>query len=237
MSDQLKSLLDLQNVDKDLHLMRDLKLKRPLELEMEKEKLAGARGEITIIEENIKSIRMECDREELLMKQNLAEIEKFKIALNGAKNNQEYQVLRDQIERITEKNSVTEEEVLQKLSSIDDILKEKKKAEDQVKMFQEDLAEKQREMDLFINEVNEKLKTLEDQRAERIQKISGDDLELYEKVLKRYEDSALALVESKICHGCYMSVTTQSISLLMMGQDLIQCKNCLRILYLPDMVA
>lgn len=43
----------------------------------------------------------------------------------------------------------------------------------------------------------------------------------------------MAPVEHKVCQGCYMSVTNQMVTELMLGRDLVQCPTCLRILYLP----
>ncbi|MBN1443076.1 MAG: hypothetical protein JXA90_10215, partial [Planctomycetes bacterium] len=32
--------------------------------------------------------------------------------------------------------------------------------------------------------------------------------------------------------GCHMTVTPQSITVLMLGKELVQCRNCSRLLYL-----
>ncbi len=230
----LKLLLELQKIDADLHFLRELRVRRPQEVQKERDKLQRSEQAVASIESDIKQLRMTCDRAELDIKQKQGEIEKLQIALNTAKTNQEYQVLRDQIERHGKELGEIEEQVLERFNSIDALGEEKTAARDEVERARKELAAREEEMRGIVAEVDEKIAALDKQRAEKVAEIPGDALETYERVLARYEDSALALVESRICQGCYMSVTSQAINELMVGEELIQCKNCLRILYLPE---
>ena len=56
----------------------------------------------------------------------------------------------------------------------------------------------------------------------------AENLKIYERVLQRYNNFAIARVEGQVCHGCFMSVTSQEVNLLMQGQFL-QCKSCSRL--------
>ncbi|MEM7308700.1 MAG: C4-type zinc ribbon domain-containing protein [Planctomycetota bacterium] len=75
--------------------------------------------------------------------------------------------------------------------------------------------------------------------SERNQKLSGEGLSpdillQYEKLLDAREGQAMALLESKICQGCYTSVPSNVYVRLARGTDLVTCPSCGRILYLPD---
>ena len=235
MHELLKSLLELQKIDSDLHFLDDLKVKRPRELDKDKGRLQRARDAKAAILTGVKELRMGCDRGELELQEKQADIDKFQVSLNTAKTNQEYQIFKDKIERITDESSHIEEMVLEAFNRIDSLNAEKTGVEGSVVTIQQELDKKQEEMDGFLGEVNEKLKILGVQRDERVKEIPADALELYTKVLERYQDLALAVVEDNVCQGCYMTVTKQDRSQLLMGQELIQCKRCVRILYLPEM--
>jgi hypothetical protein len=234
MNAQLRALLDLQKIDSDLLFLRDLQEKRPLELEKDRQRLRVSEDGVRSIQDRMRQLKMECDRGELDIKKNQADIDKLQVALNTAKTNQEYQILKEQIERLRGKSSQIEEAVLERLGILDRMGEERKAAESAVAAVTKELSSRQSELDSFLGELRIKADALEGQRKAKIQEVAKDALQLYEKVLSRYHDSALAMVENRVCQGCHRSVTTQAISELLMGKDLIQCRNCLRILYLPE---
>ena len=237
MSTVLKSLYDLQKIDSDLHLLRDLKNKRPLELEKDRRKLTLTKGVVDAIGEETKQTKMAADKAELEVKQAENEIDRLQIQLNTAKTNQEYTILKDQIDGHRAKNDELEEAILEKLSRIDGLNDELTQAKTQVDEVEKELALKEDEMNAFLREVDGKIEGLGGERGTHAATIPADAMELYDKVLNRYTDSAVAPVEKRVCQGCYMSVTTQAITQLMTGAELVQCKRCLRILYLPEGVS
>ena len=217
MSTVLKSLCDLQKIDSDLHLLRDLKNKRPLELEKDRRKLTLTKGVVDAIGEETKQTKMAADKAELEVKQAESEIDRLQIQLNTAKTNQEYTVLKDQIDRHRAKNDELEEAILEKLSRIDGLNDELAQAKTQVDEVEKELALKEDEMNAFLREVDGKIEGLGGERGTQAVTIPTDAMELYDKVLNRYTDSALASVENRVCQGCYMSVTTQAITQLIEG--------------------
>jgi len=77
--------------------------------------------------------------------------------------------------------------------------------------------------------------------AERARRMGGgavppDVLAEYEKLLEAREGQALAMLENRTCHGCYVGVPTNIYVKLARGQELVTCPSCLRILYLPDIL-
>lgn len=234
MNEQLSVLLDLQKVDSELYFLNDVRAKKPLELEQERVKQREAEATVERIVAAIKQARMAADAKELDIKKNEGEIEKAQVALNTARSNEEYQVFRSQIERFQEENGKIEELVLEDLTTIDALTAEKEGAESQIEKVKKELAEKQKDIDAFIAEVDERVTALQASREEILGRVGKDQLYLYERVLERYNESALAIVENKVCQGCYMSLTKQMLNNLMIGSDLVQCKNCARILYLND---
>jgi predicted nucleic acid-binding Zn-ribbon protein len=234
MNEQLKVLLDLQKIDSELYFLQDVRTKKPLELEQERCRQQEAEDLVQRTGAVLTKTRMAADSKELDVKKNEGEIEKAQVALNTARSNEEYQVFKGQIERFQEENGKIEEFVLVDLTTIDSLSAEKQAAEGQVEKVKAELAQKQKDIDAFVAEVDERLVGLKARREEIVAEVGEESLYLYDRVLERYQGSALALAENSVCQGCYMSLTKQTINEIIIGKDLVQCRNCVRILYLKD---
>ncbi len=232
MNDSLKSLLKLQQIDSEIIFLTEARQKRPAELETDRRRLVEKKGVGEQIAQEIKKLKKESDQRELDLKKNDADMAKLKIALNLAKSNQEYQILKEQIARLSEENNKIEEEILNRLGEIESLERGKRENDAEAEAFQGEFQKKEEEMRRILQGIDEQLHGLTKQREEAIQEIAGDHLQLYERVLNRHGDFALARVENQVCQGCNMSITSQTINLLMIGRELNQCGNCLRILYL-----
>ena len=100
---------------------------------------------------------------------------------------------------------------------------------DQVKPYQEELNryKQQREVDKTnLNALVSQIKDLE-------VKISPKLLAMYKKNAKRLGgDMVLAPLDGERCGGCHVDLSKVCISELKFGQDLVNCENCGRILYI-----
>lgn len=227
----LEVLQELQNIDADLYVMNDLRVKRPRELRNEEARVEAAEEFTQGIQDSIQQARLEADKSELDIQNCEAEIEKVQIAMNTARTNEEYQVYQDNIQRLKGRIGEFEEVVLEKMNAVEKLQEELGRAKVFVEEAQKDLAVKRSEVEEFVAEVDQRIATLEEKRQATISQVKGDTLEIYSRVLARYPDSPLAAVEGEVCQGCHMAVTKQLQSKLLMKQDLVQCLNCSRILH------
>jgi len=232
MHQSLKTLLELQDIDSRIIFLRDAKGKRPRELEADRRRLEEKRKLVDGMGQEIKRLKMESDRRELDLKKNEAEIIKLRTALNQAKSNQEYQILKEQIARLEGENARIEEEVLKSLGEVDGLEEGKRQAEKEFRANEAEFQKKVEELNRILRGLEDELGTEERRRAEAARNVPSDHLFLYERVLARHKDFALARIENQVCQGCFMSVTPQTMNQLLIDRDLSQCRNCLRILYL-----
>ena len=232
MHESLKAILMLQQIDTEMIFLREAKHKRPQELESERHRLQEKKKVVEGIVQEMKRLRMDSDRREVDLKKNEGEVVKIQIALNQAKTNQEYQIHKDQIARLKGDNSKIEEEVLKKLGEIDGLAQAKKDGEAELKAFEVEFNSREEELKKILQGLEGQLAALSQRRAAAIRDIPADYLQLYERVLARLKDTALVRVENKVCQGCFMSVNPQKVNTIMIGRELVQCGNCLRILYL-----
>ena len=232
MHPSLKALLQLQELDSRMIFLREAKEKRPRELDTDRRRLDEKKQVVDRIVKEMKRLRIDSDQRELDLKKNETEIAKLRTALNTASSNQEYQILRDQIARLDDSNSRIADDVLARLGEVEGLEKGKREAEGEVRGMQGEFEKKLEELRGILGNIDAELAQLGARRQACARDVPADHLALYDRVLQRHKDFALARVENQVCQGCYMSVTPQTLNLLLQDRELSQCRNCLRILYL-----
>ena len=231
MHPSISQLLRVQDVDSETIFIRESLRMRPLELEDDRRKLQGARQELEAIVGDIKRTKMDADRREVDVKKFDAEIEKLRVALNQAKSNQEYTVFKEQIKKLEEGRGKAEEEVIEKLTELDALELGRKAQAQKIADEEKTFRRREAEVEEVLKGLRGQLEGLEKRRADLLDGIDREHLKIYERVLARHNNFAIARVEGQICHGCFISVTSQEVNLLLQDQFL-QCKSCSRLLYL-----
>ncbi len=233
MNPSIEKLLKLQEVDSDVFLLEESRRVRPLELEDDRKKVAETRKALEDLAQEIKRLKLESDQGELEIRRADAEIERYRIALNQTKSNQEYTILKEQIKRQEELRDAAAEQVLEKLTRIDTLEAEREALTARLASEEENLARRTAEMAEVVKGIDRQLSELAQRRKQLAEEVDGDHLTMYERILARHRNFALAKVEGQTCQGCYIAVTTQDVNLLLQGR-LVQCRSCSRLLYLES---
>lgn len=232
MNPSIERLLTVQDVDSEMLFVRESLRLRPSELEEDRGRVRETGKAIEDIVHRVKQLRIESDRRELDVRKADAEIEKLNVVLNQARSNQEYTITKEQIKRHEELRGRAEEEVLEKLTLIDGLEEERKGLVQRLAVEEKALQKKSAEVEEIVRELQTQLGDLERRRADLVQGVDKDHLKMYDRVLARHNNFAIARVEDQICQGCFISITSQDVNLLMQGQ-FVQCRSCSRLLYLP----
>jgi len=116
------------------------------------------------------------------------------------------------------------EEVESEISSL------KKKIREEEKEFEKAKTKSAREE----TELRSRIRSLEDHQRELGGQINPDIFSTYKRLINRYDGEVVVPVNSQVCAGCHMSVTSQTLNLLMQSERIVQCKSCGRILYLNE---
>ncbi len=86
-----------------------------------------------------------------------------------------------------------------------------------------------------IAQAEEKRDALDEERRTRMgSQVAGDILQQYEKLLDAREGQAMAMLDGRVCQGCYVSVPNNVYVQLARAVELVTCPSCNRILFLPD---
>ncbi len=241
MHPSLEKLLDVQKLDRETRLLEEAKVRRPMELNDDKRKVAAGKQVVGGVEEEITACRLNIDKGELNIKEFEEEIQKSNIAMNGAKSNTEYSIFQEQIAKNEESKGEKEVEVLELLTLLENLQGKKAEVERELADLEKAYQRKESEVLGLVKELEEKVGGLKEERGRLAEGITGDHLDLYERIKGKVDSDCLVAAEESadeagvyFCQGCYMTVTKQELNQLALAQELLTCRSCSRLLYLED---
>jgi len=195
----------------------------------------GAQGQLDAARAKLQGFKAHLRSLELDLAEREAGILKANGNLMSAKTNQEYSLLVAEIARKREEKGKVEEAILEQFETI-------KQGEGLVKAAEAHLVEAEAEYKAFENRAKTEWETHRaelvglDARREQIRRaVEPVVLKLYDRALAAHGEG-VAAVEVHICQGCFSTVTPNDRSRLISGLELIMCRSCQRILYLPEVL-
>lgn len=241
---KIDALLPLQELDLAIHRLQTQRDELPRRLAGLEEKLARAKANSEAVTAEIKALRLEAQKRETSVKECDDRISKLTVQANQAKKNDEYQGLLKEISGVKAEKSRIEEGQIDLLYQVDEKSKlEKLRVEEQKKAEQEYQTEKKK-VEAEIAELDKQIGEAQSKRSGLTQGVDREILELYNRILKAKDDGlAIASVgkydviedEGRVtywqCEGCNVGITSQDLNVLLLGKEVISCRNCSRILY------
>ncbi len=155
--------------------------------------------------------------------------------LLSAKTNQEYSLLQTEIARKQEERGAVEESIIEQFDVIRQGEGLVKEAEARLKVAQAEFREFEERAERELRAHQAELAEQDGRRAQVRRAISGEVLRLYDRTFAAHGE-AVCPVEGNICQGCFSSVTPNDRSRLISGRELVTCKSCQRIQYLPEVL-
>ncbi len=232
--DQIKKLIELQNLDADIYaLKRDLRQK-PEYLAKLKSDFENKKATLKAHEEQYKNQQAIHKALEGDLKSQDDAIAKANAQLSVLKTNKEYTAKLTEIEHVKADKSQVEEKLINSYDALDaaksNVDKEKIVVADEEKKY---LAEKKTVED-SIAVLEDRIKVLTSQRAMILPSVPKSSLGRYERVLEHTDGLAIVPVKDGVCGGCYMNVPAQVANQIKMNKELVFCETCARIIYLED---
>ncbi|MEA3329010.1 MAG: C4-type zinc ribbon domain-containing protein [Candidatus Omnitrophota bacterium] len=230
----IRLLIETQKLDAKIHSLKKDSEDKPRDLEkfkaevqVKKENLAKAEGEL-------KSIQVKRKDRELTLQKKEEDIKKYQVQLYQIKSNKEYKSLLTEIEGAKADNSVLEEEIIVILDEIDNTAEAISTEKENLKKEEDNLREAEQRVKNEIAQINGELTNLNEKRSKIVSQIEKTILTKYEHILKNKNSLAMVPVMNGTCRGCQMDVPPQVINEIKMKENLVICENCSRILYIPE---
>ncbi len=148
----------------------------------------------------------------------------------NVKTNKEYTSLLEEVDNYNEEKNHVEDAILAKMEQLDEIEQVLKKLKNELvedeKILSTDVVDKEKEIKLSQEEITR----LEDRKKVLLDSFKQDFKASYNAAFKKYKGEAVVLIKKQICQGCFMTLPPQIINEVLMGEKVIICENCGRIL-------
>jgi predicted nucleic acid-binding Zn-ribbon protein len=197
------------------------------ELELEKTRLNE-------LEKSLKDIQLKLKEKELELAQKEGQIKKLDGQLSQVKTNKEYGALQQEIASLKADNSLLEEGIIHILDEVDAAKDETRKEKEKLVSVTKSFQDRENELAAQEKSMQGRLAEIKKQREESVAQLPPELAELYNRIAQKKEGLALALVHGEVCAACQMKLRPQLINEIRLGEQIIVCENCSRILYFEN---
>lgn len=230
-SEDLALILQIQ--EKDIQMMRLLRLRNERETELSK----------------LHKLRTGLENQALLKKADIEEFEKELGELDAkietiAERMRLLEETQNTIKRVDEFNALTQEmtkldrekaslaksaqELSERMDSERQVLET---IETSLKESYEGSRAVEKEIQESIEQINKEGASIKTERDATAKGANADILAVYDKLLKNKKDRVVVPIETRSCSGCNILITPQHENLVRKGERLVFCEHCSRIHY------
>ena len=227
---EFQTFIDLVTFDQSLvKIERDIAKSQEIQdsFLLDIERLQADFGDVKIAQQQA---RKAVDDKELSMKILDAKEADLKIKLASISNQKEYKSLEKETLAINAERMEQEQQLLTLWNKLDGLAKT---YEFKHKLYEEQAAQFHTQIEESKNEVaglQEQLATLNVQRAQKLQNVPQEWLDMYANMKGRVPNPVVQIV-GDACDACFYSVTPKDLQALRQNK-LLQCKDCYRLLYI-----
>jgi predicted nucleic acid-binding Zn-ribbon protein len=243
--DVIEHLVKLQELDRARDRLQKRLDEVPKKLERHTSAIAALDREIEEQERLAQRQRADADRAELEVKTKEEQRERAKKRMNAPKlTNREYELLQEELAGVLADIHSLTDKAIKGLEAAS--VAEKRVLELRAQREQADAlyrAEKEK-LEGGLSGVKGELEGLDRERAAFVREIDAEPLQIYERVRAK-NPMAMARVDGTIdrvagrigndlhCSACYIAVTPNDAVHVLARRKIVQCKSCVRILYVP----
>ncbi len=234
MSGSAESLRELHRLHIQATELRNRLARGPKQIKAREGNLAHAESGLEETKEKHKKSQLLLSQKELNLKERENRILDIKAKLNSASSNREYTTFVEQIAADEQANSVLADEILELYDKVSDDKDLVTAAEKVVADSKSQLEEMKKKIADAKAGLESELAAAEAGLVEAEKMLPGDVKQEYDRVVKAHGEEALAPIEEEVCGGCYVRITSQMLNELVIGEKMVFCKQCGRLLYVPE---
>lgn len=230
----LDVLKKAQQMDSEIHHTHTLLEEIPSERVRIKSELELEKTRLNELEKSLKDIQLKLKEKELELAQKEIQIKKLDGQLSQVKTNKEYAALQQEIASLKADNSLLEEGIIHILDEVDAAKEEARKEKEKFAAVTKSFQDRDNEMAGQEKTLQARLVDLKKQREESVAQLPPELGELYNRIALKKQGLALAVVSGEVCAACQMKLRPQLINEVRLGEQIVVCENCSRILYFEN---
>lgn len=234
MNEQLKGLIELQEVDLLLDRIRSEIDHIPKEIDRLKTESEQSQASLDELKKKITELQVDKKNEELELKTKEEELKKHQSELFSIKTNEAYTALLKEIEEGKRLKNDIEDTVLAVMEQEDALLAQEKIKKEELAKKKEEVTKQQKELEDKLQRLKQNLQEVQSDQKQKIANIKSEIVKRYQRIREKKDGVAVVPIADRFCGGCSIALPPQVINDVLKGEDLVACRNCLRILYLKE---
>ena len=235
MHETLRLLRGLQELDQDLYRVKEELRRLPAELARRRERIDVGRSRLAETDKKISETNTRIKEIEDMTTTSRQRLRKLEREVGATADQALIVAFQHEMRTLRRDISEAEEEGLALVDEVDGHGKEKDELQSAIGEQEQEFEEYAANIQKEIQEAETRRQDLDDERKRRMTgPVAPEILTQYEKLLGAREGQAMALLDGRVCQGCYVSVPSNVYVRLARGMEIVPCPSCRRILYLPD---
>lgn len=205
----------------------------PKQLQGQKDKVARQEQILKQAQDEVKQSKVAAHEKEGSLKIVDEKIKKYEKQLNDIMSKKEYDALRHELAHARDQVSKLEDEILTKLTEIEERAARVPEVEKNLQEAKIQAAQVAKDYETRMGDMARQQEEALGKLAEIEATLPEDIRAQYDRLTKLKGEDALSAVEGHTCVACYTEITPQNINDLARGLFVL-CKSCGRMLYLPE---
>ncbi len=234
MNEQLKLLVELQEIDSSILSIADKIESLPGQLEQYKAPFKEASNALQKVKAQFDALTKNKKNKELEAEELQEKINKLKSKGKDIKTNKEYEAYLKEIEGFEKEKFKIEDEVLVMMEALEAHTKNSQKEEIKVKNLEEELKHQEKMLEDEKAKFHAEMEMFKTKRKEFVAKIESDVYEQYMNLLKRSGGVAVVQTKNEICFGCNTNIPPQQYNDIKKNENIFNCYYCKRFLYYKE---
>jgi predicted nucleic acid-binding Zn-ribbon protein len=226
-------LVELQRVDHQIAVLRAELEGFPKRIREAEAKLGSARAEVASAKEAYAQIIAERKKFEFDGQQWKDRARKYRDQSGAVKTNEAYKALQHEIANAEPEVSKADDRQLEVMMAAEEVERRVKIAESRLKEAEQSVAAERKEIQAQGAEKKKQLEAATAEREKIIVPVPEDLRELYARIAKRHNGTAMAEARDGQCRGCGMRVLPHILQELRLetNEEVFRCESCGLILY------
>lgn len=230
----LEVLKKAREIDREIYASLNELEEIPRQRMKMKQVLEAEKGRLVELEGSLKNLRLKLKNREGELSQKEDQVRKFDGQLGQVKTNKEYSALQQEIASLKADNSLMEEEIIRILDEVEAAEEEIKKENERLKAVEKEFSAREAEWLQKEKSLREALERFKSERQEMMSQVPPDVRNLYDLIVQKKQGLGLVPVSGESCGACQLQLRPQLLNEIRLGESLIVCENCSRILYIEE---
>lgn len=231
MIEKLLDLIDLQSLETEINRIQMELSQIPGMLEALDANFFEIKTKLSDANASAGEVKKGYRTKEIEVETNLSRIKKSRDHMDSVKTNKEYQAILKEIDDITVKNSVIEDEMIGLLENIEMKDKEIRLLKQEMAQIEKTVLGEKEAINQKGDELRRRLLDLESQLEAQYKVVDAEIFNTYKKVKQRVGAIAIVPVNNAVCKGCHLTIPPQMYNELHRQDSLKFCPHCHRMIY------